>query len=157
MILILVANTKASSKRDSEIWYKHIEKKSEALGVCFHKARRILVNMLVKKAFEHEDGKVYCVRCGEVIENEFHIDHIEAWLFSEKPQEKYFDLANIGLAHPICNSLARRNHRTYTPEEAAIRSAVKHRVYQRRGYLKRKSLKKGGNNENKDAKEAADS
>jgi len=143
---------KTSRSKEAENWYQNIEKKSEALGICFHKARRKLVNMLVKKAFEHEDGNVYCVRCGEIIDSEFHIDHIDAWLFSTNPQEKYFDLSNIGLSHPICNSLSRRNHRTYTQEEAAIRSAVKHRLYQRRGYLKRKNQLHKENPHVKDAK-----
>ena len=148
---------KTSRSKQAEVWYENVAKKTAALGECIHRARRKLVNSLILKAFTHDDGNVYCVRCGEAIEGEFHIDHIDAWQFSDAPKQKYFDVENIGLSHPLCNSLARRNHRKFTPEQAAIRNAVANRVKNQKQYFRRKlKLQRGENHDKDESEKAAD-
>ncbi len=129
--------------RRNESYIRASKRKAKILGECFSKARRKLVNLLVKKAFTESDGNVYCVRCGEIIEDDFHIDHIKAWLYSTNPIELYYDLKNIGLSHPICNSLSRRNHRKFTPEEARLRATIKNRLRNKSKYHQKKLLQKG--------------
>jgi hypothetical protein len=132
---------KAKKSKQADVWNANTVKKTMALGECYHKARRTLIAEIVRRFFAGDDGKLHCVRCGEEIDGEYHIDHKEPWLFSLDPKKMFFDIKNIGLSHPICNSLARRNHRQYTPEEAALRSVIKHRMYQQRHYARKKKLR----------------
>lgn len=83
------------------------------MGECFHRARRRLMQTLIRKAFEDATGEVFCARCGEeIIGTDFHVDHLKAWLNSDDPVNLFFDLKNIGLSHPECNSAARKfNHK----------------------------------------------
>ena len=40
-------------------------------------------------------------------EDNFSIEHIEDWEYSETPIELFFDLDNISFSHKLCNSKAR--------------------------------------------------
>jgi hypothetical protein len=46
-----------------------------------------------------------CCRCGQRIKSldTFSIEHIEPWLDSNDPVEKFFDLDNIAFSHIKCN------------------------------------------------------
>lgn len=142
---------KTKKSKQVETWNANTVKKTMALGECYHRARRTLISEIVRKFFASPCGALHCIRCGEVIEDDYHIDHKEPWLFSLDPKKMFFDIKNIGLSHPVCNSLARRNHRQYTPEEAALRSVIKHRMYQRRNYERKKKLREARPREINDA------
>lgn len=61
-----------------------------------------------------------CFRCGEPIDRKtFSIDHIDNWLDSDDPIERFFDLNNISFSHLGCNVSAARRGRRKTDEELA--------------------------------------
>jgi hypothetical protein len=104
-----------------------MKKRSEILGECFHKSRRRLISLLIRKAFE-ADGILSCARCGEEIEDvDFHIDHLIAWQNSDDPVNLFFNLKNIGLSHPECNSSAR-----FIKHKRSIQDRVVNRLLTRR-------------------------
>jgi hypothetical protein len=115
------------------------KRKSKILGICFSKARRLLVNKIIRKAFEDESGSIWCARCGEEITGNWHIDHLQPWLRDPEPLKKYLDLSNIALSHPECNCLSRSNHRKFTPEEAAKRAAESKRRSNKKRYWSKKA------------------
>lgn len=51
-----------------------------------------------------------CYRCGEKIQNieEFSIEHIRSWQWSNDPVQMFFDLSNIAFSHLVCNVSAAR-------------------------------------------------
>lgn len=118
------------------------DKKSKILGMCKSKARRILISKLIYKLFSTSDDKPYCFRCGEMIEDlQFHIDHKIAWMSGHDAISKYFDVNNIALSHPICNSMARRSTSTRTVKERIINQVANISIWNKTYYKKIKQLK----------------
>jgi hypothetical protein len=83
-------------------------KKSEQLGIhqgtAQHRLLKDILWSLVVKT-----GQQNCCRCGEhMSRNSFSIDHIEPWLDSDNPVDKFFDLDNISFSHKSCNIAAAR-------------------------------------------------
>lgn len=77
------------------------------LKTTYSKAQHRLRKMLIKKYFELI-GKGFCYRCREpIIGLDFHIDHIESWQGAFDPIASFFNIDNISISHPLCNSLAR--------------------------------------------------
>lgn len=71
-----------------------------------------------------------CYRCSNIIQNieEFSIEHKEAWLDSDNPKEKFFDLDNIAFSHLKCNigSANKPNKKYYTQEDKIL--SIRERV-----------------------------
>ncbi len=49
-------------------------------------------------------GEDNCCICKESLGEDFTLEHVEPWLYSEDPLQKYMDVGNIGFAHHKCNS-----------------------------------------------------
>lgn len=131
-------------------WNQNVAKKTEILGMCIHKARRLLISSLVRKLFSDADGELYCFRCGEQILGEFHIDHKQPWQYTETPQLLYFSLDNVALSHPLCNSLIKRRGSMMTQAEKALRRIMLNRVHQKKYRFKKKQLLESIKHGNKD-------
>ena len=112
------------------------EAKSKVLGINFHKARRILINTIVKKYFELR-GWDNCYRCHKKITGDYHLDHIEPWLGSFDPVSAFFNVEHIRISHPICNSLARRQNHSRSPEFSEIMKKVAHKERDAYGRFKK--------------------
>ena len=89
--------------------------KAAKLGMPFGTA-----NSRLKKALLYslvvELGRHCCYQCGEWILTieEFSVEHIEPWLRSENPVEKFFDLKNVAYSHIRCNvAAANRPNKKY--------------------------------------------
>lgn len=81
-------------------------------------------NKLRKKilfALARECNYDICYRCRDIIksEEELSIEHKEAWLYSENPKEKFFDLSNVAFSHLKCNISAKRNRPRITDHGSA--------------------------------------
>lgn len=80
------------------------QKKAERLGMPYGTAmNRLRKDVLF--SLVQECKKDTCFRCGKKIENveNFSIEHKEAWLNSENPIEKFYDINNIAFSHISCN------------------------------------------------------
>lgn len=99
---------------------KKEDKKALQLGMPFGTAsgklrKALLFDLLVRLELN------FCFRCTSEIDGveELSIEHKVAWLDSDDPVGKFFDLANVSFSHLNCNIKAgRRPSRKYsTPEE----------------------------------------
>ena len=102
----------------------HGIKKSQQLGMNAGTASYRLIKDLLFD-FVEKNGHV-CFRCKQKLNREdFSVDHIEAWLDSENPQQLFFDLNNIAYSHKTCNTSAARrpNKVCNTLEERSKRYA----------------------------------
>ena len=121
------------------------DKKSVQLGIAFgtacHRLRKLILFNLVK-----ETGRAVCFRCKQEIisSDDLSIDHMEVWLDSNKPIEKFFDYSNIAYSHGSCNTAAcRRNKRYFTPEAKREAKRQQTREYMRKTYsTEKRRLKK---------------
>lgn len=78
-----------------------------------------------------------CHQCGEELTREtFSIEHVEPWLHSENPVEKFFDLTNIKYSHLKCNTAAARRPTKLPEGEALKRNQKYRREYMRKRYSK---------------------
>lgn len=83
----------------------HSQEKTKQLGLNFSTAcgrlRKILLFSLAV-----ELNRNVCYRCNRLIGSvdDFTIDHIIPWMYSEKPNELFFDIDNIAFSHGTCNS-----------------------------------------------------
>jgi hypothetical protein len=75
----------------------------EPFGTACTKLRKMILFHLLKKYKEN-----FCYRCSKEIETiqELSIEHKEAWLNSNNPIEKFYDLNNIAFSHLHCNRVA---------------------------------------------------
>lgn len=85
------------------------QRMQEQLGMPFGTAR----NILHKKIMFNLVCKLQlntCHQCGKQIEKveDFSVEHIIPWLYSENPEELFFDIDNISFSHFSCNSAAAR-------------------------------------------------
>ena len=125
-----------------EKYFLQIQRKSKFLGMCASKARRILVNKIIYKFFSDSDGMPYCYRCGEPIDTmEFHIDHKKAWMHEPDGIELYFDVNNLSLSHPLCNSMSRRSSSNKSVKDRVVNALIKTRAHTQRQWARRKKLK----------------
>jgi hypothetical protein len=76
----------------------------EKLGVKHGKAQGRLYKSLLYSLVV-ETKKHRCIRCGKPIDKpeDLSIDHIDPWLNSDNPEEKYYDVKNVGYSHKKCN------------------------------------------------------
>lgn len=83
---------------------KHNQKKADQLGMpqgtASNRLRKSIIFMLLKM-----QNLNFCHQCGGEIESEseLSIEHKEAWLDSDDPVKRFFDLNNIAFSHLICN------------------------------------------------------
>lgn len=129
--------------------YKKANSKSKALGECIHRARRKIVNEIIRRYFQDKEGEIYCHRCGEEVTGEFHMDHIIPWINSPEPKLLYFDLNNIAPSHPGCNSAVSRSSLNLTHCEMAIRRKQQKSTHNKKYYKKRKQLRDETKHDNK--------
>jgi hypothetical protein len=89
---------------------KQNKRKSDLLGLCFSKARRLLVNSIIRSYFSNEDGEVFCYRCGLEIDRTqmLTLEHKDSWATAPDPLVAYLSLSNIAASHHKCNTNARR-------------------------------------------------
>lgn len=81
---------------------------SDELGMSMGKARNILIRKLMWQMIV-ETGRTSCYHCGkEMTEDNYSIEHVIPWRYSEKPSEMFFELDNISYSHHSCNSAAAR-------------------------------------------------
>jgi len=87
-----------------------MDKKQKQLGMNPSTAQaRLLRDLLFD--FAVKSGHK-CFRCGESLDRKtFSIEHIENWLDSDNPVEKFFDIKNIAYSHLSCNAGASRTVR----------------------------------------------
>lgn len=88
------------------------DNKNKALGEPYGTASAKLRKMILFSLIRRLELDV-CFRCGKKIESieDLSIEHIEAWLNSDSPREKFYDLNNIAFSHLRCNSsCANRDH-----------------------------------------------
>lgn len=78
-------------------------KAGKALGILYKKIR-------FDQAVRLKED--ICCRCGEKITDidDFTIDHIEPWIHSEDPVDRFYNLDNIGYAHSKCNKPYLKRH-----------------------------------------------
>jgi hypothetical protein len=86
---------------------EHNKVKAEKLGMSYGKARNDLNKKIMFSLLQLTDMDI-CFRCGEKIECQetMSVEHVEAWLNSDNPVEKFFDLGNISFSHRTCNFAA---------------------------------------------------
>jgi hypothetical protein len=99
---------------------KNNEKKSDLLGEPYGTASNRLRKMILFDLAKRLEMDV-CFRCGGRIESleNFSIEHKEAWLNSDDPKKKFFDLDNIAFSHMGCNSSAADRSFTKNPRPGA--------------------------------------
>lgn len=103
------------------------KKKTKQLGVHPATAAHQLRTDLLYFAYVVLLGCV-CYRCGqEMARANFSIDHIDNWLDSDDPVERFFDLSNVSFSHLGCNVSAARRERRKTDEELAGLPATERR------------------------------
>ncbi len=75
-------------------------------GTASNRLRKAVLFQFVQLAREDT-----CYQCGKTIESidEFSIEHMEPWLDSDNPKEKFFNLDNIAFSHLRCNIAAKRS------------------------------------------------
>jgi hypothetical protein len=121
-----------------------IAKKNKQLGMSTSKARTILVKKIIRTFFSQEHGAPFCYRCGEEISGlSFHIDHKIPWLDSGMEHVLYFDVDNITLSHPLCNSLASRRIKL-SDEQRKLKRKLRNKKHRAILWMKKKLLKKSG-------------
>ena len=88
-----------------------MDKKQLQLGMNPSTASGRLVKDLL---FNFVKGKL-CCHCGTLMTRDnFSIEHVEPWLDSENPVERYFNIDNIDYAHLSCNvKQARKPRKLY--------------------------------------------
>ena len=128
------------------------EKRQAQLGMNPSTAQQRLVKDILYKLVV-DTGQNSCFKCGgEMSRATFSIEHKEAWMDSEEPLRKFFDLNNISFSHLICNiKTARKPTRKYHTDEerrsgkAAVQRAWKARNPEQHDPVKRreKYLAKG--------------
>ena len=81
---------------------KHLEAKM--LGMPVATARYKLIRSLLFQ-FATECGKGVCFRCNKDIKHpdEFSLDHVVDWRYSDDAGALFFDLENVKLSHHKCN------------------------------------------------------
>lgn len=69
-------------------------------GTAANKLRKLLLFDMAGRL-----GKLNCYRCNKPIETveEFSIDHIQDWEYSNSPKDLFLDVKNIAFSHFICN------------------------------------------------------
>lgn len=83
-------------------------KKKAQLGMDAATASNRLVKDVMFSMVE-KSGENHCFHCGEPMTRQnFSIEHKEAWLDSDDPVAKFFDLENVGFSHILCNIGAAR-------------------------------------------------
>ena len=82
----------------------------EHLGVKAGKALGVLKKAIMF-SLVIETGRNICYRCGEEIinTNEFSIEHIENWILSNNPKDRFYNLKNIAFSHRKCNTTYAKN------------------------------------------------
>ena len=92
------------------------EKKSQLLGMSFGTARARLdrdILFVLAVQLGHK-----CYRCnGDLVRDNFSVDHKDNWSIAENPKEAYFDLNNIAFSHSTCNAAFHSNRKYETEEE----------------------------------------
>lgn len=89
------------------------DKKKDQLGMNPSTASHRLVKDVLWSLIVKTD-QANCYRCGQrMARGNFSIEHKEAWLDSDDPVGKYFDLGNISFSHLRCNVEDRRARPTY--------------------------------------------
>lgn len=98
--------------------YQIVEKFKKLLGVHPGSAQRKL-SKSIEFSLVIETERDTCYRCGEKItkDEEFTIEHMESWMASDNPIEKYYGLSNIAFSHRKCN----RPHATQTKGKDKVR------------------------------------
>jgi len=80
--------------------------KDEVLEITFGKANNILRRSLLF-SFIVKLGINKCYRCNlPMTLDNYSIEHIESWEYSDTPKELFFDLDNISFSHKFCNNSA---------------------------------------------------
>lgn len=82
-----------------------VEKFKKLLGVHPGSAQRKL-SKSIEFSLVIETGRDTCYRCGEKItkDQDFSVEHIENWMSSDNPIEKFYGLTNIAFSHRKCNT-----------------------------------------------------
>jgi hypothetical protein len=109
-----------------------LNKKQEQLGMNPSTASgRLVKDILFDRVVKHEK----CYRCGGIMTREnFSIEHKEAWLDSEDPRTKFFDLSNVAFSHHSCNIKAgKKPKKLYFTAEEKIDAQ---RCYRREHYAR---------------------
>lgn len=61
---------------------------------------------------------ILCYRCKQPLTRDtFSIEHIESWVYSDKPLDTFFDLENITYSHRSCNYSNGGGDRTYESDD----------------------------------------
>lgn len=101
-----------------------MDRKSQQLGMSFGTAGGRLRKALLFKLMQIASMDL-CFRCGSKIELErdMSIEHKEAWLDSQNPIEKFFDLDNVAFSHLRCNSSHKKHwNKKYSTQEESYRA-----------------------------------
>lgn len=114
------------------------QRKSELLGMPFTTARQRLQRTLLFKLIT-DAGRNHCHRCGHpiVVEDDFTLEHKDAWMLADDPAAAFFSLENVAFSHSLCNTMASRSKlkKYASPQEkgrANNRKNQARRVEQRR-------------------------
>lgn len=113
------------------------EKKASQLGMNPSSAyarltRDLLFDFAVKAGHT-------CFRCKEPLtRGTFSVEHVEPWLDSSNPLEKFFDLDNVAYSHLSCNSKHTSRLKYITPEAQKQNKLRINRESQRRSYTPEK-------------------
>jgi hypothetical protein len=80
--------------------------KASQLGMTYGKACHILRKQLIF-TLAQKCGMDKCIRCNQIITDiqNFTIDHVKNWLYTENPSQLFFDIDNIGFSHSECNRI----------------------------------------------------
>ena len=93
------------------------ERKSQLLGMNFVTARNRLDRDLLFKFALLLGHK--CYRCGgELVREDFSVDHKENWSEAADPVRAFFDLDNIAFSHIHCNTKEMHTRRTQDKHNA---------------------------------------
>ena len=113
------------------------KKKAQQLGMPLGTATNKLRKKLLFK-FISQLKLNTCFRCKLVIDadHELSVDHKDAWLDSDNPATRFFDLDNIAFSHHRCNSGAGRRPRKkyFTAEEKKLGTLAVNARYKRQHY-----------------------
>ena len=117
--------------------------KTEKLGMNPSTASHRLVKDILFNFVRNSGYK--CFRCGgNLTRDTFSIEHIESWLDSDNPKEKYFDLDNITFSHLSCNSRAGGkvggSYKKYKDDESRIRASRESKTKHRKAVCKETGL-----------------
>jgi hypothetical protein len=84
---------------------KIVEKFRKLLGVHPGSAQRKL-SKSIEFSLVIETGRDTCYRCGKKItkDQDFSVEHMEDWMTSDNPIDRFYNLNNIAFSHRKCNT-----------------------------------------------------